>query len=206
MKALGLVILLSLGGVAQTAPNGDEYRKNEYYVGYSNQQVDDFDRTTFNGFELSYTRNVTRWIGIRGAVSGAYRNRDFRGTLNNPNGGTYTIEQENNRSVYNFLGGVQIKDNASRKRFKPFGFAMVGVAHNRSRFKDSTCTAGNCPANPLINVTFSDTGFAGSFGGGLDIKINDRVDFRAVQVDYNPIYSNSRVDNNVRFGVGFVIK
>src|SRR5687767_15484025 len=31
----------------------------------------------------------------------------------------------------------------------------------------------------------SETGFSGVFGGGLDIRINDRVDFRAIQIDLN---------------------
>jgi hypothetical protein len=56
----------------------------------------------------------------------------------------------------------------------------------------------------LIND--SETGFAGAFGGGLDIKLSNRVDFRAIQVDYNPIKFDSGTQNNVRFGVGFVFK
>jgi len=207
IKAICLSIVLSVAVFAQT-DNTDEYNKNEFYVGYSHQQVDEGGRRNLNGFEGSYTRNIRRYLGIRGTVSGAFENTTLRGTIPNPAGGSFEFQQDYKRSVYNFLGGVQFKDNASKARFKPFAFALGGVAANRSQFKNLACTSGNCPTSiPFItNATFTDTGLAGSFGGGLDIKINDKIDFRAIQVDYNPIYSNSRVDNNFRIGIGIVFK
>ena len=42
-------------------------------------------------------------------------------------------------------------------------------------------------------------------GGGLDIKINEKIDLRAIQVDYAPIFSGF-LQNNIRFGVGLVFK
>ena len=184
----------------------NEYRKNEFYVGYSNQQIDDFDRSTFHGFEGSYTRNVHRYLGIRASISGAYRTERFSGTFTDGAGGTNTFDVDNDRRVYNFLGGIQIKDNASTSRLKPFGFAMGGVAVNKGNSTVTTCTTPSCTTANAQIFRSSDTGLAGSFGGGLDIRINDRIDFRAIQVDYNPIYSDSRVDNNFRFGIGFVFK
>lgn len=230
IKALSLSILLSISIFAQTstnnnvtannsadadpvkpvsAPNaaasGSVYNKNEYYIGYSNQQIDVFDRRTFHGFEGSYTRNVSRWIGIRGSISGAYQNKRYNGLTNiGTTQNTFTIDL-NNR-VYNFLGGVQIKDNASTKRFKPFAFALGGVAVNNNRTFTTTCQTSACTTANVQVFKYSDTGLSGVFGGGLDIKINSKIDFRAIQFDYNPIYSNSRVDNNFRFGVGFVFK
>jgi hypothetical protein len=206
IKAICLSIMLSVSVFAQTST--DDYNKNEFYVGYSNQQVSGGNRTTFHGFEGAYTRNVSRYFGIRGAVSGAYRNRLLQGTIPIQTGGSFTFQQDSKRSVYNFLAGVQIKDNASEKRLKPFAFALGGVAVNRSQYKNLACTSGNCPVTPPIanNVSFTDTGIAGAFGGGLDIRISDKIDFRAIQFDYNPIYSNTRVDNNFRIGIGIVFK
>ncbi len=185
-----------------------EYNKNEFYVGYSNQQVDTFGRTTFHGIEGAYTRNVHRWFGIRADISYARSDRTLIGTLPNPSGGTYTFQQTNNRSVVNFLGGIQVKDNASTKRFKPFGFALAGVAVSSNTFKNLACTSSNCPADiPIFNnVTFRDTHFSGAFGGGLDIRINDKFDFRAIQVDYNPIFRNGTVNDNFRIGIGIIFK
>jgi hypothetical protein len=207
IKAFCLSVVLSISVFAQTGSD-EEYNKNEFYAGFSHQQVDEGSRRNLNGFEGSYTRNFNRWFGIRGTVSGAFEKTTLRGSLPNPPNGSFEFQQDYNRSVYNFLGGVQIKDNASKARFKPFAFALGGVAVNRSQFKNFACTSGNCPPSiPFAgNTTFTDTGLAGAFGGGLDIKINDKIDFRAIQVDYNPIYSNSRVDNNFRVGIGIVFK
>ncbi len=202
VMAFCLTILLSVGVFSQT--NDDEYKKNEFYVGYSNQQVGNNFRRSLNGFEVSYVRNVSRYFGIKGDFSAAYRNVDFDTPITDPLTGTSsTVRVEIKSSLYNFLGGVQIKDNASKARFKPFAHALVGVAHNRNK-SDVTCLS-NC-TNLAADRSSSDTGFGGAFGGGLDIKINDKIDFRAIQVDYNPVYTNSRVDNNFRFGIGFVFK
>lgn len=208
-----LTIVLSGGVFAQTG--SDEYNRNEFFAGYSNQQVGNGNRRTFNGFEASYVRNVHRYFGIKADFSAAYKNENFTAPViveEIVTGTTTTfrladVNADYRRSVYNFLGGVQFKDNASKSRVKPFAHALVGVAHNRSSRKNAGCVA-NCTSVNLNTLNFnrSDTGFGGAFGGGLDVKINDRIDFRAIQVDYNPIYSNSRVDNNFRFGIGFVFK
>lgn len=197
ITAFCLAIVSSVCVFAQT---GEEYNKNEFFVGYSNQQIDAFERLTYHGFEGAYVRNVSRYFGIKADVSGAYRNEDFEGTFSTAPGVTSTFRSESKNSLYNFLGGVQVKDNASKARFKPFGHALAGVAHNRSKIKSS---GSNLPTQ---DFTFYDTGFAAALGGGLDIKVNDRFDFRVIQVDYNPIYSRRRFDNNVRFSIGLVIK
>jgi hypothetical protein len=189
--------------------NSNGYNKNEFYIGYSNQQVDTFGRSSFHGIQGAYTRNVSRWFGIRADVSYARSNTTLQGSLPNPSGGTFEFRQDLNRSLAQFLGGVQIKDNASTSRFKPFAFALGGVAVSRTTLKNFACTTlTNCPSTVLIinNATFNDSSFAASFGGGVDIKINRRIDFRAIQVDYNPIFSNGRIDNNFRIGIGFVFK
>jgi hypothetical protein len=185
-----------------------EYNKNEFYVGYSNQQIDTFGRTTFHGIQGAYTRNIHKWFGIRADFSYARSDRTFLFTLNNPAGGTYNVQQQNVRSVTQFLGGIQVKNNASTKRFKPFGFALAGVAVSRNTFKNLACVSSNCPATiPIFNnITFRDTSFSAAFGGGLDIKINDKIDFRAIQADYNPIFQNGTVNDNFRIGIGIIFK
>ncbi len=206
IKAFCLTVVLSVCSFAQTT--NDEYNKNEFYVGYSNQRIEGGSGRNLHGIEGAYVRNFSRYFGIKGDVSATYKNSNFSATIGDPITGTYSYRGETSNSRYNFLGGVQIKDNATQARFKPFGHALAGIAHNRSKVKNITCVSGTCPSvitNP-VNSTFSDTGFSGAFGGGLDIKINDKIDFRAIQVDYNPVYTNSRVENNVRFGVGIVFK
>lgn len=196
ITALCLTVITSVCAFAQTS--GDEYNKNEFFVGFSHQQVDRGDYDSFNGANVSYVRNVNRYVGIKGDVSGAFKNEEFSGSFTSPTG-TGTFRSENKNSLYNFLGGVQVKDNASEARFKPFGHALAGVAHYRNKFENTTNGVN-------FDGTFHDTGFAVAVGGGLDIKINDRFDFRAIQADYNPIRINNEWSNNFRFGIGLVIK
>lgn len=207
LSALMVVVCLTVSP-AQSTQSSDEYNKNEFYIGYTHNRVDGGGGTGLNGIQGSYTRNVSRFFGIRVDVSHAWKSREFGAQLTDPTTGTYTFRQDNNRSVTNFLAGVQFKDNRNDKRFKPFAYALAGVAHNRTSFKNLRCASGNCPTTiPIVNnFTFRDTGFGAALGGGLDIKLSRRFDLRVIQVDYNPIYSDSRVDNNVRIGAGIVIK
>lgn len=205
IKILCLTFILSVAALAQT--NTDEYKKNEYYVGYSNQQVDSGSYRTLNGFEGAYVRNVHRYFGIKADVSGAYRKDSYSIAFNDSINGTYSYTGKYKTSVYNFMVGAQIKDNTSKKRLKPFAHVLVGLNVNRYKNDPLICTSGTCPSfiTNTSSFTFNDKNFTGAIGGGLDIKINDRIDFRAIQVDYNPIFT-SGTQHNVRFGVGFVFK
>jgi hypothetical protein len=207
IKILCLTCVLSITAFAQTQTG--EYKKNEFYAGYSNQQIDGGNYRTANGFEGAYVRNIHRYFGIKADVSGAYTNRqDFSITFNDPTNGTYTYRGSVRNQIYNFLGGVQVKNNASNARFKPFAHALAGVAVTRAKNSALTCTAGTCPSfiTNSTPITFKAKNFAVAVGGGLDIKINDKIDFRAIQVDYNPIFRDGFRQDNIRFGIGFVFK
>lgn len=210
LSAFCLTIISSVFVLAQSS----DYKRGEFYGGYSNQQVDtgadsdtgntarDFfnDRLSFNGFEAAGVYNVSRYVGIKGDVSGVYRNRDFR--FGN---GAATTNFETKNSLYNVLGGVQFKDNASETRLKPFGHALIGVGVARTKIQNfTTTTTGTTTTTLFGDDNFNDHGVAMAFGGGLDVKLSDKVDLRAVQVDYNPIRLNGSFDHNVRFGIGFV--
>lgn len=211
----GLMTLLCASfGLAQNT-SGD-YKKSEFFVGYSNNQVDtglnsddgnEFqnffnDRESFHGVNVTGTYNVTRYVGVTGDVSATYNNKNFSFSVPTGPTTTGTVAFKTNNSLYNFLGGVQVKDNASTARVKPFGYALVGAGHARTKFKDVTCPTGvDCS---FFNETDSETGLAGAFGGGIDIKINDKIDFRAIKVDYNPIKLDGGTTHNVRIGVGLV--
>jgi opacity protein-like surface antigen len=212
----GLMTLVCASiGLAQTT-NTSDYKKSEFFVGYSNNQVDtgidtedgdEFDeffneRESFHGVNVTGTYNVSRYVGITGDVSATYNNKRFSASI--PTGPTTSddVSFKTSNSLYNFLGGVQVKDNASTGRLKPFGYALVGAGHARTKFSDVICPTGaDCS---VIQDSFSETGIAGAFGGGLDIKINDKIDFRAIKVDYNPIKFDSGITHNVRFGIGLV--
>lgn len=211
------MIISSVFAFAQAT---SDYKKAEFYVGYSNNQVDtgansdsgngarDFfdDRLGFNGFEVSAVGNVSRYVGIKGDFSGAYRNKSFNETIGTGTTAT-TLRFNTKNSIYNFLGGVQIKDNSSSSNVKPFAHILGGVAHVRTKVSDVNCTSTPATTNcSSLAETFSDTGLAGAFGGGVDIKVSDRIDIRAVQFDYNPTRIDGSIGHNFRIGVGLVFK
>jgi opacity protein-like surface antigen len=201
-SAIGLFFILSCAVFAQA---DDEFNKNEFYVGYSNQQLaTNNERESANGFEVGYTRNLNRYFGVKVSFSGAYKNDQISAT--DPVGGDFTFRLDSKRSIHNLLGGIQVKDNDPDTKVKPFAHALVGVARNRFTSDNFTCTSGNCPPVGFPDFEVTDNGFAGAFGGGLDIRLNRRIDLRVIQVDFNPTYSNNRSDNNIRIGVGIVFK
>jgi hypothetical protein len=213
-NAIFALLIMAITGVFALGQNSD-YNKGEFYVGYSNGQVDTGinsgnsvnsffrDRANFNGFEVSGVYNVSRYIGVKADLSGTYNNTRYSFPVVTGNT-TQTVNFEGKNSLYNIAGGIQVKDNASSGRFKPFAHALIGAGHGRTKVNNLTCTSTtviNCS-----DLSASETGLAGIFGGGLDVRVNDKIDIRAFQIDYNPIKFDAGTDHNVRLGIGIVIK
>ena len=216
MKRLlsGVLIALAYVVAAFAQNTGDDYKPGEFFIGYSNQQVDTGlgdidddlgldldDKETFHGFNVSGVYNVSRYFGVKADVSGAYSNKGYVFTVPTTGGGSGSVAFETKSSLYNFLGGVQIKDNSNSGRVKPFAHALVGAAHTRVKLSGLGCSVG---VDCSLFEGGSETNFAGAFGGGLDIRLSRRVQLRAIQVDYNPIWFDGGVQSNIRLGFGFV--
>jgi opacity protein-like surface antigen len=172
---------------ATTAWAQDDYKKWEFFGGYSalffdnlagdtgSAAVDDVlgDRQTLRGFNLSVTGNFHKYVGAKFDYSLHLREDNF----NRP-AGSGTIDT----TVQNFLGGIQIKNNSEDgPNFKPFGHALFGVAVQKV-----DVDSPNLPA--VLGVSdwhTNETSFAMAFGGGLDLKLNHRLDVRVAQVDWN---------------------
>jgi hypothetical protein len=52
--------------------------------------------------------------------------------------------------------------------------------------------------------TRSDWGAAGAVGGGLDIRLSDRIDLRVIQLDYHKATILNNSTDSFRVGVGLV--
>lgn len=216
-KAFIALSLTAIGAVSVFAQSsGDDIKKAEFYVGYSNGQIDtgvdsgdsavDFfrDRENFNGVNVSGVYNVSRYFGVKGDMSAAFNSKRFSGETT-IGGDVVRIGVKNSNQLYNFTGGVQVKDNAKSGVFKPFAHAMVGVAHARLKISDYTCTpTADCPITSFPDDTITETGFSGIIGGGIDFRINNKIQIRAIQVDYNPTRLGGETQNNVRIGAGIV--
>jgi hypothetical protein len=62
------------------------------------------------------------------------------------------------------------------------------------------------PPNDLFNFNFTNTAFAMAFGGGLDIKLTNRLAVRPLQADYLLSRVNGFTQNNLRIGTGLVVR
>jgi opacity protein-like surface antigen len=140
---------------------------------------------SFNGFDASLTYNVSRYVGIKGDVTGHFKSDRFVDVFTPP-GATQT--ESTTERLYNFLGGVQIKDNRKDKRVKPFGHALAGFARYTARQQQTI------DIFPQFNFVANDkeTSFALKVGGGLDVRVSRRVDVRVIELDYNPVFAGDR--------------
>jgi hypothetical protein len=211
-----LVVFITCPALPALAQSADDYNRVEVFGGFSHNRVDtggpgdglafagDEEHTGFNGFNASVVGNLSRYAGLKFDVSGHFKREadaDFSICVDATTGGV-CFSPRARASLYNFLGGVQFKDNAKEGRAKPFAHLLVGGAHAKVTFDNGPCLEA------LGFVCLSDeseTGVAGAVGGGLDIRLSERFDLRAVQLDYNPTRLGGETQHNFRVGVGIVI-
>src|SRR5215217_9674956 len=167
---LASVVLGLLCAGAAMGQNSD-YRRFEFFIGYSHNRVDvgpveDFDpsddvefsdifdeREGFNGVNASVVGNFSRYVGAKFDYSYHQKSFDF-----GPDNTTVRL--------HNILGGIQIKDNSSEGTWKPFAHALVGLGRTSADLSEFD--------NRLED--FNDAGFAAAIGGGVDVRLSDRVD------------------------------
>ena len=198
-KTMQIAIMILVCASFATAQSND-YKKYEFFAGYSQAVVvhgieDDAildDPEDYYGFNTSVTRNFSRYAGVKLDFSGHFRTRIIPFA-------TSPIGIDLKARLYNVLGGLQIKDNSTDKTFKPFVHALVGVAHVRNRVHINNDL---CVAIPCQDFTESDTGLAGVVGGGVDLRLSDRIDVRIIQIDYNPTRLFDASQRNLRIGFG----
>jgi hypothetical protein len=214
-KLLLSIFFMSLCASPGFAQGSDDYNKVEFYSGYSHARVQSnvetividgspldpctsdgaaalgsnfqtffCKRRGFNGFDTSITYNFTRYFGIKGNLTGHYKSDTFV----DPDSSGIGIDTINTRErIYNFLVGVQMKDNRKAARFKPFAHALFGAARQ-------TSTEVQLSTAPDNNSTVRDTvtSFAMKLGGGIDVRVHRRIDIRLFELDYNPIFAGDR--------------
>jgi hypothetical protein len=172
------------------------------------------DRAGFNGFNTSVAVNLSRHVGLKFDLSGHFRSDTFRANLLFPCEPAplclppppQPADVHVRASFYNFLSGAQLKDNSVGRRLKPFAHALVGLARagNRVTVSESAACPGVIGSRCPLDFTDKDTGFAGAFGGGLDVRAGKRIDIRVIQLDYNPTRLFDGTQHNLRVGAGIV--
>lgn len=147
-------------------------------------------RRNFNGFEGSVSYNVSKYIGVKGDFTAHFKSQSFVDKFTPP-GVTQTLA--NTERLYNFLGGLQIKNNSRSARIKPFAHALAGFARYTNRQQQTL------DLFPQFNFVIEDrdTSFAMKVGGGLDIRAGKRIDIRVIELDYNPVFAGDRQPKSV---------
>jgi opacity protein-like surface antigen len=190
MKKLIYTFVFIIGCASISFAQTTDYSKNEFFAGYSYlRETGDTSGRNLHGVVLEYTRNIRERVGITVDFSGHFSRTSFPIT-----GGEVSIKRER----YNLLVGPRYNFR-SESRVTPFVHALLGVGHSKIDASVIT-TSGN-------TFTFGkDTAFAMALGGGIDIKANEKISIRAIQVDYNPLFSSDDVRNNLRLSIGVVFK
>lgn len=187
--------------IACTAPftfaqtTGDDYNKVDVGILFSHNRVDTgfndpsqnfiSEREGFNGVEGFVKGNVSRYVGLVGDYS--FHRKSYNETIGASNL-NFDVD------LHTLMGGVEIKDNNKETKVKPFARGLVGFQHSRAK------------ASGITSFSESDTGFSAAIGGGLDFRVSPRVDFRAIQFDYNPTRQSGETQHNFRFGIGFIFR
>jgi opacity protein-like surface antigen len=199
----------------------DDFPRYEFYGGFihSRREIDvqdanaplqivPGDRLGFNGFETSFTRNVNRGIGLTFGLT-YDRKVDFSRLVfpcpNPPCLFAPRFNYKGKANVFQFLAGVQFKNNSRTARLKPSFRARAGVARLSERFIPNP----EDPDPPLcaacIEFGINQTAFTLDLGGGIDLRLNRSFDLRLLQLDYNPTRFGGDTQHNVRVGIGLGI-
>ena len=198
-KSLLIISIIGFLLIVKTVRGQDEYNKAEIYTGYSGATNLLNKDLVEHGFNAAGVYNVHKYFGLKVDVTGTYA--EFNGLYYFPNSPATQSQWKATHNLYNVSGGVQIKDNRRDSTFKPFGHFLVGYVNHFDKVKTGCPTGAVCPP-----INYDSTGISVVVGGGLDIKVNRRIDIRAIQFDVNTISTNRSRWINSRFGAGVVIK
>lgn len=186
------ILLLLLLFALTSLTYGQEIPKYEFFTGFSILS----NNGTAEGATLALNRNVNNFLGIKMDLSG-YRDGKTITIQNSPLSSTTKIRATN----FSVLLGPQVAYR-KHKTYTPYGHLLLGAG----RVEASTTTTFQNPDPtfdpfPQQKISIKDTGFAIALGGGLDIRLNEKFSFRAVQID---LYNAS--DSAARISTGIVIK
>lgn len=134
----------------------------------------------FHGWNVSVAGNLNKWFGVVADVSGH-------------SGGFDDVNVRERQKINSFLAGPRFSIR-TRKRVTPFVHALFGPTRVRFRATEDGET-----------FNASDTGFSMFLGGGIDIKVNDHIAIRAIQIEYGRanIFDESQSRGRVAVGVVF---
>jgi peptidoglycan-associated lipoprotein len=180
-----VVSLLAFLSLCAGAAYAQDAPKVDIFAGYSyvreNPDTTGVGSYSLDGGSASFAYHIKDWLSAVGDFGG-YHNVNILGT-----GVDGTL------STYVF--GPRISYHSDR-RITPFAEALFGVAHAGESIAGGTAGSQNA--------------FAMTIGGGVDYRINHRLSFRPLQVDYLMTRfpegtTSNQTQNNLRASTGIVI-
>jgi opacity protein-like surface antigen len=158
-----------------------------------------------HGFEIAFTYNLNKWFGIKGDFSTHFSTMDLDAkdsyAYSYPDNyyydgynETYTRQGSAEMRQYTYLFGPEFSLRKYEK-FRPFAHFLVGFqtvdVHKLDVMEDTLrewTSEGSVYSTDHYDYRTTGkvkgTSFAMTFGGGVDIKLSDRVSLRIPQVDY----------------------
>ncbi len=158
------------------------YPQVELFGGFSYMREDSEPQGfNLNGWNASVAYNINRHVAVRADFSGYYKSEKDQFF-------------SNSLRKHQLLFGPQFSVRPN-ERVRVFLRPLFGLAHVHTEIDSPGLTS---PA------TFSDTAFAMALGGGLDVRVNNRLMVRLGQVDYLPTFFGNTRQDNFRFSTGVV--
>lgn len=179
------VLLLSLPLALLVSVAAQDTQRVEVFGGYSLLHDDRMlpgETSNFNGWDSSLTVFLNSWLGVTSDFSGHYGSAVY--VIPPPLGGTPGKRGYTDNS-YTFLFGPHFVHHWSR--YAPFAQALFGPIHELTPSTDLvlvTCPPPETCSSKLTGARTSDTNFAMTLGGGLDIDVGYRFSIRPVQAEY----------------------
>ena len=151
-----------------------------------------------NGGSANIAVNFNRYLGVVGDF-GVFKDSELRLSTSSP-----ATVADSNGNVYTYLFGPRLSFR-NESRFTPFAQALFGVAR-ASQVTLSGCSGGACTLLP------TESKFAMTAGGGLDIRVHHGFAIRLVQAEYMMTRfadlntGNSASQNDMRLSSGIVFR
>lgn len=180
-KTLVVTLLVLLTGVLSVS--AADFAKVETFFGYNYSRINsstDVPSFSANGGDAQVAVNVNSVLGLVG---------DF-GAVHNGNIADFHLDT----TLVNFLFGPRF--NIRKGRVVPYGQFLLGGIHAGTSGEVASTLPSTLPpiipgiSNPKpgapvsLRASTSQTAFAYVLGGGLDLKINNVVSFRAIDLGW----------------------
>ena len=208
-----LILVLALVCIGAGSVSAQEAHRVDVFAGYSALCVP--PGAYLHGGQVSVTARVWKSLWIETAFSshGGNATDDFSDGLSFPPlfGGDSILNKRGYTDDIRdqlFVVGPRIKSGSGR--VSVFGHALLGFARSSEKGTiTGVCDQGLCEPF-IVRREYTDTRPALVLGGGVDIRLTDRVSLRPIQADYVltqfSISSNPTTQNNLRLSAGLVFK